>query len=278
MRRFLPSAAKNLRSILSAALSRPMPACCCCERWSASSGCAGGLRKRVACLVIGDPQRHRHLTIGLLAELSAILMVHADRMGALLGVRRIIDQLAHLGEHPLVRPISFDDQMQELLMLHRNVGWRRHCRHRLNAPAAFSRQQPRAIIPQRPSSIRVPDHARQFPLRKPQTDPLHPAIETHLRPPPHPFPARDLSALHPASCQVLDQPVTGRIFFEEVIRENLDVGRPSQVSLVFDRKVNRRTRGPFRTRVTPAFSPSADTHRKFRTTAQDLLCGQPTSA
>jgi hypothetical protein len=25
--------------------------------------------------------------------------------------------------------------------------------------------------------------------------------------------------------------------FEEVIRENLDIGRPSQVSLVFDRKV-----------------------------------------
>jgi hypothetical protein len=39
------------------------------------------------------------------------------------------------------------------------------------------------------------------------------------------------------------QPVTGRIFFEEVIRENLDIGRPSQVSLVFDRKVNRRTPG-----------------------------------
>ncbi len=49
--------------------------------------------------------------------------------------------------------------------------------------------------------------------------------------------------------QVLDQPVTGRIFFEEVIRDNLDIGRPSQVSLVFDRKVNRRTPGPFRTRV-----------------------------
>ena len=48
---------------------------------------------------------------------------------------------------------------------------------------------------------------------------------------------------------MLDQPVTGRIFFEEVIRENLDIGRPNQVSLVFDRKVNRRTPGPFRTRI-----------------------------
>jgi hypothetical protein len=29
--------------------------------------------------------------------------------------------------------------------------------------------------------------------------------------------------------QVLDQPVTGRIFFEEVIRENLDIRRLAQV-------------------------------------------------
>ena len=49
--------------------------------------------------------------------------------------------------------------------------------------------------------------------------------------------------------QVLDQPVMGRIFCEEVIRENLDIGRPSQVSLIFDRKINRSTPGQFRTRV-----------------------------
>ena len=76
---------------------------------------------------------------------------------------------------------------------------------------------------------------------------------------PHPFPARDraagyryqLSILQAefSLTQVLDQPVTGRIFFEEVIRENLDIGRPSQVSLVFDRKISRRTPGQFRTRV-----------------------------
>jgi hypothetical protein len=76
---------------------------------------------------------------------------------------------------------------------------------------------------------------------------------------PHPFPARDraagyryqLSILQAefSLTQVLDQPVTGRVFFEEVIRENLDIGRPSQVSLVFERKVSRRTPGRFRTRV-----------------------------
>src|SRR5437868_7746268 len=70
-----------------------------------------------------------------------------------------------------------------------------------------------------------------------------------LRRLPHPFPPRDRVAGYPCAPQVLDQPVTGRIFFEEVIRENLDLGRPSQVALVFDRRVGRRTPGRFRTRV-----------------------------
>jgi hypothetical protein len=47
----------------------------------------------------------------------------------------------------------------------------------------------------------------------------------------------------------LDGPVTGRVFFEKVIRENLEIGRPSQVQLIFDRRVSRRTPGKFRTRV-----------------------------
>ena len=49
--------------------------------------------------------------------------------------------------------------------------------------------------------------------------------------------------------QVLDRPAAGRLFFEEMIRENLDIGRPSQVQLIFARRVNRRTPGRFRTRV-----------------------------
>lgn len=49
--------------------------------------------------------------------------------------------------------------------------------------------------------------------------------------------------------QVLDCPVSGRIFFEEVIRENLDIGRPKQVQLIFDRWVTKSTPGSFRTRV-----------------------------
>lgn len=80
-----------------------------------------------------------------------------------------------------------------------------------------------------------------------------------LRRLPHPFQAKHraagyryrLSILQAefSLTQVFDRPVTGRCFFEEVIRENLDVGRPSQVQLIFDRKITRRTPGRFRTRV-----------------------------
>lgn len=53
--------------------------------------------------------------------------------------------------------------------------------------------------------------------------------------------------------QVLDRPGTGRIFFESVIRDNLDLGRPDQVSLIFGRRTALRghnaTPGNFRTRI-----------------------------
>lgn len=48
---------------------------------------------------------------------------------------------------------------------------------------------------------------------------------------------------------MLDRPLAGRVFFEGVIRDNLDAGRPDQVSLVFDRRITRRTDSRFRTRV-----------------------------
>src|SRR5260370_4421918 len=49
--------------------------------------------------------------------------------------------------------------------------------------------------------------------------------------------------------QVLDGPVHGRIFFEQVIGENLDLGRPQEVRLIFNRTITRRTPGQFRTRI-----------------------------
>ena len=38
---------------------------------------------------------------------------------------------------------------------------------------------------------------------------------------------------------MLDNPVSGRVFFEQVIRDNLDIGRPDQVGLIFDRRLIR---------------------------------------
>jgi hypothetical protein len=52
-----------------------------------------------------------------------------------------------------------------------------------------------------------------------------------------------------ALTQVLDRPLSGRIFFEEVLRENLDLGRPDNLQLIFERRVTKRTPGQFRTRV-----------------------------
>jgi hypothetical protein len=80
---------------------------------------------------------------------------------------------------------------------------------------------------------------------------------------PHPFTAADrragyrydLSILQAefSLTQVLDRPLAGRLFFEEVVRENVDLGRPDRVSAVFERRIVRRgerpTPGRFRTRI-----------------------------
>jgi hypothetical protein len=73
--------------------------------------------------------------------------------------------------------------------------------------------------------------------------------------------------------QMLDAPVSGRVFFEQVIRDNLDIGRPDRVSLVFDRHLRRTgprvTPGRFRTRViTEGVTPSLHIDYKNTTTKQ----------
>ncbi len=84
---------------------------------------------------------------------------------------------------------------------------------------------------------------------------------------PHPFTAEDraagyrydLSILQAefSLTQVLARPLMGRILFEDIIRENLDLGRPDQVQLIFDRRVIKRTPGRFRTRIiTEGVTPS----------------------
>jgi hypothetical protein len=80
---------------------------------------------------------------------------------------------------------------------------------------------------------------------------------------PHPFTVADQAAGYRyeisilqaefSLTQMLDRPVSGRIFFEQVIRDNLDIGRPDRVGLVFDRRVvtkgRFKTPGRFTTRV-----------------------------
>jgi hypothetical protein len=88
---------------------------------------------------------------------------------------------------------------------------------------------------------------------------------------PHPFTAADRAAGYRydiavwqaefSLTQVLDRPISGRVFLEQVIRDNLDAGRPDQVALIFDRQLKRTgpraTPGPFRTRViTEGVTPS----------------------
>ena len=100
---------------------------------------------------------------------------------------------------------------------------------------------------------------------------------------PHPFTAEDravgyryeLSILQAefSLTQMLDKPVSGRVFFEQVIRDNLDIGRPDQVSLIFDRQLRRRgpraTPGRFRTRViTAGVTPSLHVDYKHTTIKQ----------
>src|SRR5258708_32213713 len=49
--------------------------------------------------------------------------------------------------------------------------------------------------------------------------------------------------------QVFARPLRGRELFDEIIRDNLDRGRPDRVQLVFGRAVTKKTPGEFRTRV-----------------------------
>src|SRR5665647_1694536 len=75
------------------------------------------------------------------------------------------------------------------------------------------------------------------------------------------------------STGMLNRPVSGRMFFEQVIRDNLDIGRPDQVCLVFDRSLRRKgphpTPGRFRTRViTAGVTPSLHVDYKHTTIKQ----------
>lgn len=76
---------------------------------------------------------------------------------------------------------------------------------------------------------------------------------------PSPFTKADLNAgyvyqmafrqLEVSDTRVFERPQAGRAWFEAVIRDHLDIGRPDEVALIFHRAVSARTPGTFRTRV-----------------------------
>lgn len=96
-------------------------------------------------------------------------------------------------------------------------------------------------------------------------------VERWLHRLPSPFTAADRQAgfwydlafrqIEFSDTRVFDRPAQVRGWFEQVIREHLDLGRPDQVSLVFSRRISRRTPGPFATRViTQGVDPSIQIH------------------
>jgi hypothetical protein len=104
-----------------------------------------------------------------------------------------------------------------------------------------------------------------------------------LRRLPHPFTRADYAAGYRyevsvlqaefSLTQMLDTPTTGRIFFEQVIRDNLDLGRPDHVGLVFGRRIHngrkRHTPGRWRTRIiTSGVTPSLHVDYKHATIKQ----------
>ena len=76
---------------------------------------------------------------------------------------------------------------------------------------------------------------------------------------PSPFTEADLEAgyryelsimqLEVSCTEVFDRPLHGRAFFEQVISDQLDLGRPEKLQLLFEHRILRNRRAPFRTRV-----------------------------
>jgi hypothetical protein len=105
---------------------------------------------RQAGQVIGDRQRHSDLAVLLLAQLAAILAGHANRVRALLGKARVVDDpgsaqavslegrqylLTHGGEHGCVAPRCCGDEVMQCLMQAGHVGRVEAGCHRLDALA-----------------------------------------------------------------------------------------------------------------------------------------------
>jgi hypothetical protein len=60
---------------------------------------------------------------------------------------------------------------------------------------------------------------------------------------------------------VLDDPRRARLFFEALVADNVGIGRPEEISVVFARPLRRPTKHPYRTRI---FSSGTEVRIEFR--------------
>jgi hypothetical protein len=75
--------------------------------------------------------------------------------------------------------------------------------------------------------------------------------------------------------RVFDRPAAGRAWFEQTIRDQLTLGRPDRVAVVFARRVNRRTPGRFHTQViTSGTEPAIQVHYRASKVKQYLKDGR----
>jgi hypothetical protein len=74
---------------------------------------------------------------------------------------------------------------------------------------------------------------------------------------------------------VFDRPAAGRAWFEQTLRDQLDLGRPDRVQIVFGRKVSRATPGVFQTKViTRGVAPAIQAHYKHSKVKQYFKDGR----
>jgi hypothetical protein len=101
---------------------------------------------------------------------------------------------------------------------------------------------------------------------------------------PSPFSARERSRygyrlsirqLELSDTHVFDRPAAGRAWFEQTLRDQLDLGHPDRVQVVFGRKVSRRTPGVFQTKViTRGVAPAIQAHYKHSKVKQYFKDGR----
>src|SRR6516165_835086 len=126
---------------------------------------------REACMLVGYRQRDCDLTIVLLAKLAAILPGDADRMNALLGQTRVVDDPgaylaapldagenkgSNLPQQVLLRPVGVGDKMVQRLMRALNAAGLDAGCYRLNALALARKDEPRTVRAKRRAPIRMP--------------------------------------------------------------------------------------------------------------------------